>query len=99
MDTFAVRLGRQIRTLRQSRNLTQERLAELSDLNVTFLGHIERGTKNPTIETLNKISMALRVPLPDLLDFNKSVIFSSSKEDELNLILMDFAKRIQKLYN
>lgn len=103
MNTLSERLGRHIRALRQSNNLTQENLAELADLNVTFLGHIERGTKNPTIETLNKIAIALHVSLPDLLDFNKSLPHLSpstfSKEEELSTILKDFACQIQKLYN
>lgn len=98
MENFSIRLGQRIRTLRQSNNLTQEKLAELADLNVTFIGHIERGTKNPTIETLNKISEALQVPLTELLKFNNSIPLSVSKEDQLNLIFTDFVRQIQKLY-
>ena len=44
MDYIA--FGRELRKLRQQRGLTQEKLAELVDLSVPYISHLERGTKS-----------------------------------------------------
>lgn len=56
-----------IRTLRQNQGLSQERLAELSDLHRTYIGAIERGERNVTLDTLAQIANALGVPCAELL--------------------------------
>ena len=48
-------LGRRIRMLRQKQHMTQERLAEEIDMSSSFLGHIERGTRIASLETLVKV--------------------------------------------
>ena len=62
-------LGRRIRSLRQARGLTQERLGELADLNYKYLGSVERGEGNPSLLVLERIAVALEVELSDLLRF------------------------------
>ena len=52
-------LGRRIRMLRQKQHMTQERLAEAIDMSASFLGHIERGTRVSSLETLVKICNVL----------------------------------------
>lgn len=98
-----VRLGHHIRKLRQMNNLTQEQLAELADLNITFLGHIERGSKNPTIETLNKLSKALHVSLPELVSFEANPCDPTPPPDktadsELEQLLIEYTAKIKQLY-
>lgn len=63
--------ARRIRQFRVQRGWSQEKLAELAELNPAFLGHIERSLKCPTLDTLNKIATALNVSLSELLDFNE----------------------------
>ena len=58
--------GRKIRALRQSLQLTQEKLAELSGLSPAFIGHIERGTRVPSFETVCKIADSLGCSLDEL---------------------------------
>ena len=60
-------LGKRVRELRTKRGLTQERLAEMADMDVKYLGSIERGTENPTVGTLEKLAQALSVKLHQLL--------------------------------
>ncbi len=55
------KLGQGIREQRIARKLTQEDLGELAGIHYTFLGHIDRGNKVPSLETLLRIAKALRV--------------------------------------
>ena len=61
------KLGEKVRILRRSRNLTQEKLAELAKVDPKSIIDIKNGKRNPTIKTLNKISSALKVPVTELL--------------------------------
>lgn len=61
-------LGQRIRYYRKKMKLSQEELAELADLHPTYIGQLERGEKNASIETIYKISIALQIPLIQLLE-------------------------------
>ncbi|MBR3763820.1 MAG: helix-turn-helix transcriptional regulator [Clostridia bacterium] len=54
-------LGKRVRELRRASDLTQEELAEQCGISASFLGHIERGTRVASIETLVCICNTLRV--------------------------------------
>jgi transcriptional regulator with XRE-family HTH domain len=56
---FSKRLGQNIRAQRLRKKLTQEQLGELADIHYTFVGHIERGTKLPSLIVLDRIATAL----------------------------------------
>jgi transcriptional regulator with XRE-family HTH domain len=60
------KFGGHLRTLRLDRSLTQEALAERSDLSVDAIRRIERGAFSPSLETLNKLSSGLQVTLTTL---------------------------------
>ena len=60
------RLGLRLRDLRNGRQLTQESVAELSDLHRVYYGRLERGEENPTLEVLVRLSLALETPLSSL---------------------------------
>lgn len=60
-------VGERIRRLREKAGLTQEELAEIADLHYSYVGHIERGTKNPSLKSLTKIADALGVPVAQLM--------------------------------
>jgi len=64
-------IGRWIRTKRQERHLTQEKLAEQAGISLSFLGHIERGTRKLSIETLLKLLQALDCSADELLGTGK----------------------------
>lgn len=61
-------LGQRIRNYRIAKGLSQEKLAELSGCHPTYIGQIERGEKNATIESIEKISSALNIPLSKLFE-------------------------------
>jgi transcriptional regulator with XRE-family HTH domain len=68
MSNITKAIGARIRNYRTQRGLSQERLAELSGCHHTYIGQIERGEKNATIESIEKISLALGVSLSKLFE-------------------------------
>ena len=54
-------LGQRIRRHRLQKKLTQEQLAEQVGVSPAFLGHVERGSRIPSLETLMKLCRALAV--------------------------------------
>ena len=60
-------IGDRIRRYRELSRMTQEQLSELCSLSTGYIGHLERGTRSPSLETLAKISQILRVSLDDLV--------------------------------
>lgn len=62
MSTITKTLGQRIRAYRLQVGLTQEALAEKADVHPIYIGQVERGEKNLTIVTLEKILAALNVP-------------------------------------
>jgi transcriptional regulator with XRE-family HTH domain len=55
-------IGANVRKLRRSKGLTQEQLAEHSDLHMTYIQGIERGTRNISVGVLLTLANALNVP-------------------------------------
>ena len=58
MDWNAI-VAANVRSLRIERNLTQEQLAYEAEIDLTYLGGIERGKRNPSVEVLGRIAAAL----------------------------------------
>lgn len=64
-----LKLGYKIRIERQKRKLSQEKLAELSNLNRNFIGLVERGETNITVKNLESIANAFEMSIQDLFLF------------------------------
>lgn len=62
-------LGDRIRIARKSKRLIQEKLGEICQISTAHVGHIERGTRIPSLETLYRISKELNVSM-DYLFFD-----------------------------
>jgi transcriptional regulator with XRE-family HTH domain len=60
-------VGTNIRRLRVERDLSQEEVAHRVEIDVSYLGQIERGRRNPTIAVLGRVADALGVHLTALL--------------------------------
>lgn len=65
MDYIA--FGQRIRRFRKQKHLTQEALAELVGISASFLGHVERGSRIASLETLMQLCRALAVSPNELL--------------------------------
>lgn len=64
-----VLFGLRIKELRKAKNLSQELLAEKSDISPKYLSRIEMGHHFPTINTLIKLAEVLGVELKDFFEF------------------------------
>ena len=62
-----VAFGRAVRRLREAKGLSQEKLAEAADIHRTYIGDVERGTRNIALVNMSKIANALDLPLSRLL--------------------------------
>jgi len=56
-----------MRKFRQERGLSQEKLAELCNLHRTYIGSVERGERNITIDNIERISIALGISIETLV--------------------------------
>ena len=68
MSDIAKTIGQRIRNYRTMQGLSQERLAEMSGCHPTYVGQLERGEKNATIESIERISAALSISLSRLFE-------------------------------
>ena len=58
--------GRRVQQQRKLAKLTQEQLSERAGISLSFLGHIERGTRKASVDTLIRLCNALAIS-PNLL--------------------------------
>jgi transcriptional regulator with XRE-family HTH domain len=60
--------GNAVRKRRIEAGISQEALAEKSGLHPTYIGMIERGVRNPTLDVAARMAKALKVELPRLIE-------------------------------
>lgn len=91
-------LGLRIRYYRKEQHLTQEQLAEMCDLHPTYIGQIERGEKNATIESIYRIAIGLNLPISKLLE-NVELLDNNSNNIPLHIYqqLLSLSHDKQKL--
>lgn len=68
MSDIAKTIGQRIRNYRTQKGLSQEKLAELAGCHPTYIGQLERGEKNATLESVEKIASAMDISLSELFD-------------------------------
>lgn len=68
MSNIAKVVGQRIRNYRTQKGLSQDKLAELSGFHPTYIGQLERGEKNATLESIEKITFALQISLSTLFE-------------------------------
>jgi transcriptional regulator with XRE-family HTH domain len=69
MAQLRSQFANRLKALRIEKQLTQEELAEITNLSTSFISSMERGINAPSFETLEGIAKALGVPVRDLFDF------------------------------
>ena len=78
-------IGKNIRKCRDELGITQERLAEMVNLSVSYMGAIERGEKLPKLKVFISIANALKVSsdvlLSGVLDVGNQIIASELSEE------------------
>ncbi len=91
MQNIKSGFGKNLKIIRLSRNLTQEKLAELVDIEQRQLTRIETGKSFPSADTLQNLCIALAVPIQQLFNFD----LGETTSDKISLLLADI-KKIQK---
>jgi transcriptional regulator with XRE-family HTH domain len=89
-------LGLRIRKRRKAMRLTQEELAKRLGLSLSFLGHIERGTRKASVETLvaiaNELNLSVDYMLQDSL--RESVLQKTPASGRQRVVLEEIQKLI-----
>ena len=83
MGIFRERVGSRIRQLRKASGLTQEQLARRAGMDYKYLGSVERGERNVTLENLERIVKALGVEPYDLFAFRAAARPTSKGGEDL----------------
>lgn len=79
-------LGKRIANLRKKRRLTQEQMAEKTELSTNYISHIENSHSIPSLETLMKLCEVLNVTPDELL--------LGTRQDMENYLLSDIQQKI-----
>lgn len=72
MNALRKEFGEQLRRLRRQANLTQEELSSEANVSTDLISLIERGICAPSFDTLEKIAIALKLPVKELFNFQDS---------------------------
>jgi transcriptional regulator with XRE-family HTH domain len=65
-DAAKIAFGQRVRDLRLKKGLSQEGLAEMCDLDRSYIGGVERGERNISLLNIHKIAAALRISVKEL---------------------------------
>ena len=84
MSNFS--LGNRLRQLRTNRALSQEQVAHIAEITPAYLGQVERGVKNVTVYTLEKICRALNISLAEF--FSVACTDTEKDADEIAIQIL-----------
>lgn len=65
------RIGRRVQQLRKARGLSQADLADITEMSVAYISHIETGVKRASLESVVRIANALNVTVDQILNGNQ----------------------------
>ncbi len=68
MEDLKVKFGKRVKELRISNGYSQEKLAEISDLDRTYIPGIEAGKRNVSLVVVEKIAKAFCISISELLN-------------------------------
>ena len=71
MEVNFTLIGSRIAEIRKAQNCSQMRLAEITDLSISYISHIETAKKKPSLESIVKIVNALNITVDELLCGNQ----------------------------
>ena len=84
-------LGKRVKQQRKLAQMTQEKLAERAGISFAFVGHIERGTRKASLETLVKLANALKI--------SPNILLQDSLDDDLlgsDVVLTEKHRRLMR---
>ncbi|MGE7020842.1 helix-turn-helix domain-containing protein [Solibacillus cecembensis] len=113
MEQIVDIVGINIREIRKRKKLTQEELAEKCGLQTSYLAGVERGDRNITLQTLEKIALGLEINAKELFELESPLnkltlekkqllrVFTSYMQDKSEKeikLLIDIANNIFETY-
>ncbi|MDN5652246.1 MAG: helix-turn-helix domain-containing protein [Psychrobacter celer] len=69
-SSVLIKFGQRIRTLRKARKLTQKQLAVITGFHYNYIGMVERGERNPSLENIEVFANAFEMSLSELFIFD-----------------------------
>ena len=75
-----------VKRIRTELGLSQEELAYRCGMHASHIGFLERGQRNPTLDTLERVSLGLDISLVELLDYDQEPAAISFDETTNKLI-------------
>jgi transcriptional regulator with XRE-family HTH domain len=98
MDGKAIKaiLGKNIKSFRTHKGLTQAVLAEKADISIIFLSSIERGTKYPKADVLARIAKVLEV---EVFELYKGDLVPSDKKELITHLSKDITNKLNSALN
>ena len=69
MDSVEIKFGQRIKELRLKQDISQEELAFRCGLSKNYISDVERGTRNVSLKSIEKIACGFAVNLKELFDF------------------------------
>ena len=76
-------VGRKLRKLRENRNMSMYRLTQITGVSGHHIKGIEEGTRQPTIDTLSRLAVALGSSLAEIFNDDMECTYLSEKERRL----------------
>ncbi|MDE6781666.1 MAG: helix-turn-helix transcriptional regulator [Ruminococcus sp.] len=76
-------VGRKLRRLREDKNMSMYRLTQITGVSGHHIKGIEEGTRQPTIETIGRLAVALGSSLAEIFNDNTECTYLSEKERRL----------------
>lgn len=67
MSTISIKFGKKVKAIRLEKDMSQADLAKLLDVHVTYISGIERGIRNMSLQNIEKLAKALKVPIEELI--------------------------------
>jgi transcriptional regulator with XRE-family HTH domain len=81
MEKARYRVGRSVRNIRRSRNMSQQQLASIAGIPKSTLNHIESAVSAPSIEVVESLSLALSVSIEELISGNNAIVEQKQRKD------------------
>lgn len=69
MNKIEIRFGQRVKEIRLKQNISQEELAFRCGLSKNYISDVERGTRNISLKSIEKIAEGFRINIKDLFEF------------------------------
>ena len=76
-------ISKRLKEIRKAKEISVYRLSQLSGVSETHIRDLERGDRDPSLDTISKIAAAMGLSLPELLNEKDSVTYLNAKEQVL----------------